>query len=325
MLSFWQSILSEFQSNRKVALLYVVQSSGSSPGRQGFKMAVMENGSMKGSIGGGVMEHKLVELAKEKLLKKEDFVLLKKQVHSDSVAENKSGMICSGEQTICMLLVDNALETTVKGIINNIEQEENQCLKLSSKGIELIENQSSLNPFSFIHKNEKWEYLEYLNFKNAIHIIGSGHVGLALTRQMKWLGFHVKVYDDRAKLNTFEANQFADEKIIIDYDNIASQISGENDFVVLVSFGYRTDKKILEQLVGKPFRYLGMMGSKSKTNTLMEALKSEGFDEKHLANIHAPIGIDIQSKTPEEIAVSIAAQIIGVKNSLGESSIGLIL
>lgn len=311
---FWQFIISELKIKNKVALLYVVESNGSSPGRQGFKMLVTESGTLVGSIGGGIMEHKLVEFAKRKLYNNDSSVLLKKQIHSDSVNKDRSGMICSGEQTICMLLIEYKEIEIIQKIINIIENEENQLIKLSSKGIGLIDNENLNTPFSFTQTAREWQYLENLNFKDTIYIIGSGHVGLALARQMKWLGFHVKIYDDREKLNTFEANKWADEKIIINYQNIGVQIPEGNNYVVLVSFGYRTDKKILKQLLQKQYKYLGMMGSKSKIKTLIEVLKKEGFEEKKLSKVYAPIGINIQSKTPEEIAVSIAAEIIRVKN-----------
>ena len=315
MINFWQTILSELQLSRHVSLLYLVTSNGSSPGRQGFYMAVFESDEIVGSIGGGIMEHKLVELAKAKLSNSDNSISLKRQIHSDSVNENKSGMICSGEQTICLLLIGNNEKNIIQAIISNIETKGDKYLKLSSNGLELVNNKNLKSAFSFTQNNHHWEYLENLNFKNTIHIIGSGHVGLALSRQMSWLGFHVVIYDDREKLNTFASNKWADEKIIIDYANIKEQIPAKSDYVVLVSFGYKTDKKILEQLLGNQFKYLGMMGSKSKTKALLKALKEEGFEESHLSKLHAPIGIDIQSKTPEEIAVSIAAEIIEVKNN----------
>src|SRR5688500_2407862 len=104
----WKLIAKSLDQRIPVTLLYVLESSGSSPGRQGFFMAVNANGEMEGSIGGGIMEHKFVELAKEKLKNKELNIeqgtrisergSIKKQIHDKSVATNQSGMICSGEQ-----------------------------------------------------------------------------------------------------------------------------------------------------------------------------------------------------------------------------------
>ena len=99
-------------------LLYVLESKGSSPGRQGFSMVVNAKGEMEGSIGGGIMEHKFLEIVKERLKKqgsKEQE--LKKQIHDKSAANNQSGMICSGEQTIFLYPVREKDLNTVQKII----------------------------------------------------------------------------------------------------------------------------------------------------------------------------------------------------------------
>src|SRR5215510_7064587 len=104
-LQVWKLIDKSLQQNIPVMLLYVLESKGSSPGRQGFFMAVNANGNMEGSIGGGIMEHKFVEMAGEKLramsseLRAGD---IKKQVHDKTAGKDQSGMICSGEQTILL-------------------------------------------------------------------------------------------------------------------------------------------------------------------------------------------------------------------------------
>src|SRR6476620_5706764 len=100
-LSIWKLVIQSLQQNISVMLLYVLESHGSSPGRQGFFMAVNANGAMEGSIGGGIMEHKFVEMANEKLRVGSQESGVKRQVH-DKLATNQSGMICSGEQTILL-------------------------------------------------------------------------------------------------------------------------------------------------------------------------------------------------------------------------------
>src|SRR4030095_16165238 len=98
----WQLIKNSLEENIPVMLLYVLESSGSSPGRQGFFMAVNIKGAIEGSIGGGIMEHKFVELAREKLRINSREPGVRKQIHDKSVAKDQSGMICSGEQTILL-------------------------------------------------------------------------------------------------------------------------------------------------------------------------------------------------------------------------------
>jgi xanthine dehydrogenase accessory factor len=102
-LALWEFIRKQLEKGASAALLAVLQSEGSSPGRQGFKMALANSGEMCGSIGGGIMEHKLVELARKLLTENKPFApILKKQIHSKAAAQNQSGMICSGEQTVAI-------------------------------------------------------------------------------------------------------------------------------------------------------------------------------------------------------------------------------
>ncbi|MEP6700507.1 MAG: XdhC family protein [Bacteroidota bacterium] len=125
-LSTWKLILESLEQDIAVMLLYVLESKGSSPGRQGFFMAVNANGVMEGSIGGGIMEHKFVEMAKEMLKvwgnKKQE---IKKQVHDKSATTNQSGMICSGEQTVLLYTVQQEENVFIQPIIASLEQYRN--------------------------------------------------------------------------------------------------------------------------------------------------------------------------------------------------------
>jgi xanthine dehydrogenase accessory factor len=133
---------------------------------------------------------------------------------------------------------------------------------------------------------------------------------------MCFLGFYSKVYDDRRELSTILQNFFANEKITIPgYEQLGEYIADcKNDYAVIMTMGYRTDKIALLQLLQKEFYYLGMMGSEHKTEILMSELKAEGISEAALKKVFTPIGVNIFSKTTPEIAVSIAAEIIREKN-----------
>ena len=98
----WKLIIESLQKNIPVMLLYVLESHGSSPGRQGFFMAVNARGQMEGSVGGGIMEHKFVEMAKTGLREEDYEASVYKQIHDKAASKNQSGMICSGEQTIVL-------------------------------------------------------------------------------------------------------------------------------------------------------------------------------------------------------------------------------
>src|SRR5687767_14662158 len=137
-LIIWQLIDKSLQQQVPVLLLYVLQSEGSSPGRQGFFMAVNANGETAGSIGGGIMEHKFVEMARQRLQAQSttEPIHLKKQFHNKSAAANQSGMICSGEQTILLYQVLPKDITTVQHIITSLQQYGNGTLQLSPDGLQ---------------------------------------------------------------------------------------------------------------------------------------------------------------------------------------------
>lgn len=303
----WKFIQEKLGAGKNIILLYVLQSEGSSPGRQGFKMAIASDDEFCGTIGGGIMEHKLVEKARMLLQQNETTVSLQHQYHDKEKTKDQSGMICSGSQLNAFIPITSADKETIKKIVTS----ESRSIQLSPKGLQINDKATGLQ-----YKTDKdWLYSEATDQQSVIHIIGGGHVGLALSELMKYLGFYVKLYDDRPELNTIEANSFVHKKLIVDYETIGSRFNQtENDYIVIMTVGYRTDKTVLSQLINKPFHYLGLLGSVHKINILMDEMKDAGFSSESLEKIHTPIGINIFSKTTKEIAVSIAAEIIREKN-----------
>jgi xanthine dehydrogenase accessory factor len=316
-LATWKLIQQSLDHETSVMLLYVLESFGSSPGRKGFFMAVNRKGKMEGSIGGGIMEHKFVEMAKQILKDNEKKSLVKKQVHDKTAGTNKSGMICSGEQTILAYTVKNEEKKTIKNIINALKNNQNGVLKMSSQGLQFSTSTFLNEPDSYIYtSDDEWLYVENIGYKNHLYIIGGGHCALAFSKLMSSLNFYIHLFDDRKKLNTMKKNKTAHEKKHIkNYSLLENLISsGENNYVVIMTFGYRTDDEALRALMNKKLKYLGVMGSKKKIEKMFETYKKEGISEDILQKIHAPVGINIHSQTTEEIAVSIAAEIIKVKN-----------
>lgn len=317
-------INSSLQQQIPVMLLYVLQSEGSSPGRQGFFMAVNAAGETEGSIGGGIMEHKFIELAKESLKtqgtrhKYENTldVGIKKQYHNKSAPANQSGMICSGEQTILLYPVSDKDREPIQQIITSIEQNKNGTIQLSPAGLQFFAEAPGTD-FSFtMISDDDWLYRERTGYKNHLHIIGAGHCALALSKMMREMDFYIHLYDDRSSLKTFTENEYAHEKKIVgDYKELEHLIpEGINHYIVVMTVGYRTDDIVVRTLWNRPFKYFGLLGSKSKIDKMFSDYLAKGVPAELLSQIHAPVGIAIHSQTPEEIAVSIAAEIIQVKN-----------
>ncbi len=162
----------------------------------------------------------------------------------------------------------------------------------------------------------RFVYEEKLGFKHKLFIVGGGHCALALSEIMSKLDFRISLFDDRADLNTLAENEFAHEKKTVEsYEKIDEYIApGANVFVVVMTLGYRFDEIVIRRLIDKDFEYFGVLGSRAKMKTLLKALEKQGFDKERLEKIRTPVGLPINSRTPAEIAVSIAAEIIAVKN-----------
>jgi xanthine dehydrogenase accessory factor len=314
----WKLISDSLSADIPVMLLYVLESSGSSPGRQGFAMAVTAEGKMDGSIGGGIMEHKFVEMAKEQLSQQVQTIALRQQFHDKKAAKNQSGMICSGEQTILLYTVKADEKVHIDAIIKSIDADKNGLLRLSPEGIEFTDATSEQDFIFNMQSESNWLYEEKTGYKNHLYIIGGGHCSLALSRLMNTMDFYIHIYDNRPELNTLADNDYVHEKTLVDdYSELKHLIcSGRSSYVLIMTFGYRTDDAALKALIDKDFKYMGLLGSKHKIGEMFNSYISQGLaTEDRLKQIHSPVGIQIKSQTPEEIAVSIAAEIIKVKNA----------
>jgi len=308
----WDFIRKKISNDQKVCLMVVIDSKGSSPGRPGFKMAVADDGKMTGSIGGGIMEYNLVEFAK-KQFSLSSGIFIKHQNHSTDKKSESSGMICSGSQIIAFYPLDR----TYLPIIKSIEDAEGGKIVFSESGILFNREVNAAQEFKIDIKDDtKWSFTEQLGFKNFLYIFGAGHVSVSVSALFKQLGFHVTVFDNRDKqLTTFKSNSFANSKRIIDYKLAAKYIpEGDNIYVVIMTFAHKSDSKVLRKLIDKKIKYLGMMGSDEKVVSVFKKLKGKGISQEQLNIVDAPIGIAINSQTPDEIAVSIAAKVIAVKN-----------
>ncbi len=320
-LELWQFVAERLQKDERVMLLVVAESSGSSPGRQGYKMAVGMDGELIGSIGGGVMEVNLVEQSRvfldaETGGRGDAGTKFREQVHQRN-SPNASGMICSGKQTVIFKLLTPSDTTVVDSITNALIERRPDLLTITldkfSGGPPEGGTQNTFEKLS----DTDFRYTEALGFNNDLYIVGGGHCALALSELMSKMDFHISLFDDRPDLNTIEKNEFAHQVTIIDsYTEIGDRVpSGERSYVVVMTLGYKSDEQVIRALMDKEFKYFGVLGSNAKMSSMFKELIKEGLPVERLDRIRTPVGIQINSRTPEEIAVSIAAEIISVKNS----------
>ncbi len=311
--AFWQRIESELKNNTTIALLYVVDSKGSSPGRKGFRMALSLH-ELWGSIGGGIMEHKWVEYARKKLIDGAYKTELFHQIHSKEAAANQSGMICSGEQTLVLTYLNIDKIDLLNQLNAAIEKDISVSISLSNAGFNLEFDKNKQQ--YWVNTETDWVYIENQNTVQRLNLIGGGHCALALSEILQKLSFYVCLYDTRKALNTIEQNTFVDEKHIIDdYAQLENLIPPDpNQYTVIMTWGYRTDKIAIHALQYISAAFVGVLGSQHKIDTLKKQLVDEGFAKDFIESLHAPIGLPIHSKTPFEIAISIAAQLIQFRN-----------
>jgi xanthine dehydrogenase accessory factor len=147
-----------------------------------------------------------------------------------------------------------------------------------------------------------------------LYIFGAGHVAASLYRVARIAGFDVTIIDDREAYANRERFPEAQEVIAEDFDKAASKLTpGESSYIVIVTRGHRDDMRMLRWAVQTPARYIGMIGSKRKTITIFKELQNEGLAAHLFDRVHAPVGLDIGAITPEEIAVSITAELIAAR------------
>jgi xanthine dehydrogenase accessory factor len=227
-------------------------------------------------------------------------------------------MICSGEQTVLLHPVRQTDAPAIQQLLTALQQEQSGTLTLSLGGISFEANKQPPQDYVFWQVTDsEWLYEEKVGHKNQLHLIGGGHCALALSRLVQALDFRVQLYEDRAQLNTFLANNYVHEKTVVaSYADLQELLpEGENQYVVVMTVGYRTDDIAVRALLGKKLRFLGLLGSQKKIEKMLADYRAEGFSPEQLQELQAPVGLPINSQTPEEIAISIAAQLIAVKNA----------
>ncbi len=157
-------------------------------------------------------------------------------------------------------------------------------------------------------------FIEPLALAPTLVVVGAGHVGAAVAELARPLGFRIVVLDDRAEFVTPEKFPHADERIAGDLvQKIQTLDITPQTYIVLVTRIHALDPELLGAVVEKGAAYIGMLGSTRRAQTVKDALKQKGVSDSALARVHAPIGIAINAETPQEIGVSIMAEIIQVK------------
>ena len=330
------------EKGKDLVLVTVLASSGSTPRGAGAHMLVGQEGRIAGTIGGGAVEHRAEQMAQEVLRDKtslaHDFVLNKSDVQN-------LGMICGGDVSVLFSYIpagDAGTLSVIAQAENSFQAGEdlwmlcdwkrNGRLSLYSPALGLTDEtlpkaviqQLSRRP-QLLREGGMDIYAEQIAFAGRVYIFGCGHVGQELEPVLSHLGFRCTVMDDRPEFANRELFPTAEEVKCIDFRRISDSVSIQReDYVCVMTRGHAFDTIVEAQAIPCRPRYLGVIGSRTKSEKVRQTLKEEyGFSEEDLNRVTAPIGLPIHSETPAEIAISIAAQMIEIRanfQSMAESA-----
>ena len=307
---FWKAAQEALKKGKLIHISFVVDQTKGSPGTTAARMFVTNDGVRYGTIGGGVMEKRVLDEAVASLNKKRlPKPRLRQLRHRADSSNQSSGLICGGTQTNLELALSPSLHSEIVAEIVSAGVSGVGSVLCTSDGLKLSDKLVETVKLKQI--GEEWEAsLPLLNHRR-VAVFGAGHCGVALANAMHRLDYEVTILDSRSDVSTTEGLAKSIKLIVTDYEVGAACVDHPNYTVAIVmTHSMDTDVKALFGLLDKGFDWIGLMGSQVKIAHIRQKLLLKGYSDLQIAQIVAPVGIDINSDTPEEIAISIAAKIL---------------
>ncbi len=252
--AIYQALAEIEKNNDSAALCTVVKSEGSTPRHVGSKMLVYPDGHFIGTVGGGDLEHRVLDEAWMAISEGQPRLLF----YTMSDPSRGDPGVCGGQVEV---------------------------------------------------------FVEPILPAPMVVVIGAGHVGKAVAHLAKWLGFRVAVSDDRTEFCNPQTVPDADAYYPIAMNELPKRMKiNRRTFFILTTRGSSVDAAGLGPLLDSPAAYIGVIGSKRRWATTVKELKTRGVSEERIAQVHSPMGLELQAETPEEIAVSIMAEILMIRD-----------
>ena len=338
MLDFWRVVALQLGEGRRVFFAQVVANSRHSPGTAGARLALMEGGSTLGTIGGGAMERDVLAAGRRALAtEKPSPPRIQTLQHrrptrgqtgatpgAHGVSPAPSGMICAGEQTNLYAVLTPEDQPWVAVLIDHLERDAPGCLVIDTDGFTVAEGGGPTD--GSVHQLETspeggFRVRQDLLARRRVALFGGGHCSLALARTLGRLGYRVEVWEASTKEPETDLDRYVAALHRVEhFSQAAGQVRWpELTWAVVMTSDFPSDVAALEGALRRPFPFLGVMGSPAKLKEIRRQLLARGFGEDDLARLTAPVGLALGSHTPEEIAISVAAQILALRNGLGES------
>ena len=307
MKAIFAKMLYEMGDGHDTMLVTIVKDKGSAPRTSGAQMLVSKRGRQVGTVGGGGLEFKAEAMALEQLEKGQsllhDFVLRPNGVED-------LGVVCGGDVTLLFQYIpwnDKAWEALAKDVIGKLEAHEQGYLVLPFDG--------SAASLSQEKQTGDQLYSMELPVGERVFLFGAGHVAMALCPVLTSVGFRVTIVDDRPQYANKENFPTAERIVVADMNRLSDFIAiTDQDYLAVMTSGHTYDYVVQQQVLRGPFAYIGVMGSKRKMEVVNQALLKDGVPEDALEKVHSPIGTAIGATTPEELAISIAGEMIQVRS-----------
>jgi xanthine dehydrogenase accessory factor len=342
------TIYEEMESLRRRAepfvLATVITRNGSAPRAAGAKMLIRQDGVTAGTVGGGILEAQVKQVAAEMTRSHQASVQAFQFTGKDAAAMDA---ICGGQVEVLVEWMDpgdpqtdriiqllqaaihqhhkiwlvTGLPTPTTGTTHTLVQPDGRIIGTLLPDLSLERVVEARQP-GLVELGLQKVLIEPINISGAAYIFGAGHVSRSLAGLTKMVGFWTAVLDDRAEYANCERFPEVDELIVLDsFSDAARKIQIDRDsFIVIVTRGHMDDLTVLAQVIKSDAAYIGMIGSRRKCELTFQELRRLGFSEADIQRVHAPIGLPIEAETPEEIGVSIVAEMIQIRAKLMRDS-----
>jgi xanthine dehydrogenase accessory factor len=325
-------------AGENIALVTVIGTAGSTPGKVSYKMLVDSGTETIGTVGGGLVEAEVIKQAAGMLAKATSRV-----VHFEfgETPEDEKG-ICGGSVEMLIESFDTralplfkALRADDEGntsgvlvsiispdhapqkiLLRNAEQVATTAnVRFGPKALEIIRQATAEKPRGTRMTVEGMDlFVESMAASPIVVLFGAGHLSYHIARYAKSVGFAVSVFDDRSEYANHERFPDADEIVVGDFARVAEHIrSDAHSYIVIVTRGHSCDEIVLEQALETDAAYIGMIGSKRKTQAIFEKLRARGVTQQALRRVYSPIGFSLGAITPEEIALSIVCELVKIR------------
>jgi xanthine dehydrogenase accessory factor len=337
--------VSLLEAGEAFALVTTLETKGSSPRHAGAWMIVRPDGSILGTVGGGPLEAYAIRIAGEVLETRSSRLVDYELTDADAAG---LGMICGGSGRLLVEYAGPDLATTQElygalldllgaggagwlvTVITTLAGDQvkvEKCL-VDSAGTaagdpvypadtlwELVRTGGA--PAGLLVGDRAEVHVQPVGAPETAYVFGAGHCGKSLVHILGVVGLRTVIIDDRVEFANADRFPGADAIVVADsFENVLDELPvDERSYLVIMTRGHTLDRIVLEQALRTKAGYVGMIGSKKKIARIFDVLREQGFGEEEFERVHAPIGLAIGAETPEEIAISIAAEIVQVRRA----------